>query len=292
MTVGSEGTAFTQPSGGRDFVQRSYHIMECTACGLLYRDEALADAELAAYYAGLRSDHWEYTSFTPPERWIGGFLGSLTPGARVLDFGCSSGRLLEPWARTHVCHGHEINEAASAKAAARGLSMLSEEDLMAGRDGAFDVIILVDVFEHLRRPSEMLSRLWRLLAPGGRLVISTGNGDHWACRLDPAQFWYFRNLEHLCMLTAGYAESLSRRLGGRCEVWAEMSHYDVPLHARLRLHMAHALYWLMRAVPRGIRTVAGAVPRLGRVVKWENAPNYGCSRDHVVWVVQKAGGRS
>ncbi len=44
-------------------------------------------------------------------------------------------------------------------------------------DGLFDVVLMLEVFEHLyRRPNHVMRELRRVLKPGGKLVISTPNG--------------------------------------------------------------------------------------------------------------------
>ncbi|MBL9184878.1 MAG: class I SAM-dependent methyltransferase [Verrucomicrobiaceae bacterium] len=247
----------------------------------------MSDEELSAYYSSLESGHWEYPTLNPPERQISALIASLPQGSNILDFGCSSGRLLKPWVNQHRCFGFEINGAAAEKAAERGLVMLTEETLWSEHENQFHMVILVDVFEHLRHPAELLRRLWSLISPGGCLVVGTGNGDHWACRLDPAQFWYFRNLEHLCMLTHKYAVYLEKELAGAGKSWVTLSHYDVPWHARMRLHVAHAAYWIVQYSPEPVRMVLSWLPGFRKAARWNNAPNYGCCKDHVVFTVKK-----
>jgi SAM-dependent methyltransferase len=283
----SSGKAFVQPAGGESFVQPDFQILECTLCGLLFRHPTLSDEELSAYYSSLESGHWEYSTLNPPERQISAMIASLPAGSHILDFGCSSGRLLKPWVNQHRCFGFEINAAAAEKAAERGLVMLAEEELWSGHDNQFQMVILVDVFEHLRHPAELLRRLWSLISLGGCLVIGTGNGDHWACRLDPAQFWYFRNLEHLCMLTHKYADYLEHHLSGVGRTWIMLSHYDVPWYARMRLHLAQAAYWLVRCSPEPVRKVLSWLPGFRKATRWGNAPNYGCCKDHVIFTIKK-----
>ena len=283
----SSGKAFVQPAGGERFVQPEYQIRECTFCGLLFRCPTLSDEELSAYYSSLESGHWEYSTLNPPERQITTMIASLPAGSHILDFGCSSGRLLKPWVNQHQCFGFEINEPAAKKASERGLVMLTEEALWSEHNNQFQMVILVDVFEHLRHPAELLRLLWSLIAPGGCLVIGTGNGDHWACRLDPAQFWYFRNLEHLCMLTHKYGEYLEKHLAGVGKTCVTLSHYDVPWYARMRLHFAHAAYWIVQFSPQPVRKILSWLPGFRKAARWENAPNYGCCQDHVVLTVKK-----
>lgn len=281
VIVSSEGLPFDQPEAPPSFHQPAYHIHECRQCGLLFRSPTLSDDELADYYASLSSDHWEYPDIPPPEHLISDLLAQLPPNSSILDFGCSSGRLLSPWTRHHRCFGFEINEHAAATAASRGITMVLDPTALIDLP-SFDAIILVDVFEHLRHPSAVLQALWKRLNPGGQLILSTGNGDHWACRLDPAQFWYFRNLEHLCMLTRGYAITLADQLGGKVGRWDTVSHYNDPFKTRLFLHTAHTLYWALTNIPPAFRILMSRIPLLGKVAAWENAPHYACCRDHIL----------
>lgn len=44
-------------------------------------------------------------------------------------------------------------------------------------DESFDCVITFQVIEHIRRDSAMIREIWRVLRPGGRLVISTPNKE-------------------------------------------------------------------------------------------------------------------
>jgi len=108
-------------------------------------------------------------------------------GKRVLDVGCSSGYLARPLVdRGCVVVGIERDAAAAEMARA-----LCEDVLVADvetmelpfEDGSFDVVLCGDLVEHLREPEAFLARVRRVLAPGGRVVLSTPNVANWAMRL-------------------------------------------------------------------------------------------------------------
>lgn len=275
-------------AGGRGYSQPPYAVRECAACGLLYKDNTASPAELEAYYAAADFRKWETPGHFPTERAVLAVLRGLPRGSRILDFGCSSGRLLAPLTRDYRCHGFEVNAPAAAEAAAKGIAMAPADFLERVPPGTFDALVLVDVFEHLSAPTILLRKLCAALTPGGLLLIVTGNGDAVACRLEPAQFWYFRNIEHLCMLTRRSAEYLARVPGARLERWQEVSHYDLSLPTRLKREAQHFSYWQFRRRTFAARTILPLLPLFRRAAHWPIAPAYDVSRDHVLLGLRRA----
>ena len=107
-------------------------------------------------------------------------------GASVLDVGCASGSLatLLRDVRGARIIGIEPDPARAALAAERGIDVrvgvLSPEITQAL--GVFDVVLYVDVLEHLTDPLGELSNALPLIAPGGVLIISVPNVAHWSVR--------------------------------------------------------------------------------------------------------------
>jgi 2-polyprenyl-3-methyl-5-hydroxy-6-metoxy-1,4-benzoquinol methylase len=57
-----------------------------------------------------------------------------------------------------------------------------EQDLnftLAGHEEAFDVVIAVEVIEHLENPRAMIRDLYRMLRPGGTAIVTTPNNESW-----------------------------------------------------------------------------------------------------------------
>lgn len=105
-------------------------------------------------------------------------------GLKLLDIGCGGGLLSEPMRRL----GFEVTGAdasernigtASAHAAEQGLDIhyraVTAEQLLAEGAGPFDVVLNMEVIEHVADPGEFLRTTAKLLAPGGLMVVATLN---------------------------------------------------------------------------------------------------------------------
>lgn len=105
------------------------------------------------------------------------------PGARVLDLGCAGGFMAEAIAArgaivTGIDPAPKAIEAARAHADSTGLSI--RYDVGAGEDlpyvdAAFDIVVCVDVLEHVRDLERVLSEVARVLRPGGVFLFDTIN---------------------------------------------------------------------------------------------------------------------
>lgn len=128
------------------------------------------------------------------------------PNARILDIGCGAGVFfdaLEPFG--HV-EGVE-SDRASVERSGRWRSRIHVGELASFKaERPFDVILALDVVEHLRDPDVLLRQAASLLAPGGRIVITT-----------PAFDWLWTSHDrlnlHVKRYTAGELEDLVRSVG-------------------------------------------------------------------------------
>lgn len=107
--------------------------------------------------------------------------------SHVLDVGCYTGGLAASLnARGHRVVGLEQDVAAARIAQSLGVEVLtgSVEDpgFVAGLSVRPDVILLLDVLEHLRDPAGVLCELHRILRPDGCLLVTGPNVAYWALR--------------------------------------------------------------------------------------------------------------
>ncbi|MHB9149519.1 MAG: class I SAM-dependent methyltransferase [Thermoleophilia bacterium] len=115
-------------------------------------------------------------------------LRSIESGMRVLDVGSGPGHfasLLKDRQCNVTCV--ERNEVAAQRAEATGLEVLRLDIGTTGwsssAGGPYDIILMLDVLEHLVDPPVCLGETKALLAEGGRLIASVPNVGHGAVSL-------------------------------------------------------------------------------------------------------------
>lgn len=118
-----------------------------------------------------------------------GILAGIRNKHRVADLGCFTGivseRYLEQSGVLEV-EGFDLVKPALERARARGLTVHSwnmEVDPAPARDDRYDVVVAAEVIEHLLNTDHFLREAWRIVKPGGHLVLSTVNQGFWVSRL-------------------------------------------------------------------------------------------------------------
>lgn len=123
--------------------------------------------EFIDYYGEVRSD---VLLFIPPE------------AREVLEVGCGrgvTGRLLQERLGCRVT-GVELNPVV-AQEAARHLHRVIQGDVQTlDLGGRYDVVLALELVEHLVDSERFLARVRELLAPGGRAIFSIPNVGHWS----------------------------------------------------------------------------------------------------------------
>jgi 2-polyprenyl-6-hydroxyphenyl methylase / 3-demethylubiquinone-9 3-methyltransferase len=105
-------------------------------------------------------------------------------GLRLLDIGCGGGLLSEPMARLgFAVTGVDASErnvgTARTHAESVGLAIdyrcTTAEALLAAGEGPFDLVLNMEVIEHVPDPGAYLRDTARLIAPGGLMILATLN---------------------------------------------------------------------------------------------------------------------
>lgn len=110
--------------------------------------------------------------------------GIVPRGSRVLDLGCGDGSLLAHLRDERGCtvRGIELEHANIASAIEQGIPVTQadlDEGLSGFPDGVFDVVVLSQTLQVVRRPAFVLKEMLRV---GHRGIVSFPNFGYWKVR--------------------------------------------------------------------------------------------------------------
>ena len=119
------------------------------------------------------------------------------PGARLLEIGSGLGHLVGQLEDSFKTFGMDINHWAIKESKAvveeTALQTASAEEIPFV-DGAFNVVLIKHIVEHLPNPEKAVAEIGRVTAPGGTLILATPNlasllkpwkGEKWIGYQDP-----------------------------------------------------------------------------------------------------------
>jgi hypothetical protein len=197
--------------------QSTYLLRRCRNCGTAVTSGRTSGEDAPLYRGGAYAEPPAATeTVVEPLRKLGErsrlrALGPIAPGSRVFEVGAGDGRLLsalerrghtvagtEPYARSH-----------HPSVAAIGVEELTLEP------GAYDLIILWHVLEHLADPFAAVRRLEPALSPAGRLVVAVPNLDSLQARLGGSAWFHLDVPRHAVHFTRAGLTALLERAGLR-----------------------------------------------------------------------------
>ncbi len=136
-------------------------------------------AKKGDYHKNLDPD-WSYTpTYLQKMKRIRKFLDSLPKETKILDAGCGEGVLVEEYSdKGYSIQGIDLNYASEHVQQGDILNMLFD-------NASFDVVLLLDVFEHLSFTNQpkVLKEIQRVLKSDGYLVASIPNLSHLNSRM-------------------------------------------------------------------------------------------------------------
>lgn len=217
-------------------------ILRCARCGSAFWQPGIEFDAAGLYGAGYFADSEEATGYDDyaslevslRHNFVRRLrkLGAPRAGARLLDLGAAYGFAVDE-ARRLGWHavGLEVSPAAARRAAETiraAVVAVGDAQHVPFADDCFDVVTLWDVLEHLPEPHAAMAELARVLRPGGRLVLTTGDVGSLAARVSGARWHLYTLPEHLFFYSREGLRRLLAAHGLRVErIRAEAARYPL-----------------------------------------------------------------
>ncbi|HET6763156.1 MAG TPA: class I SAM-dependent methyltransferase [Longimicrobiaceae bacterium] len=199
------------------------------------------DASLAAVHASAEGRHWW---FRARRRIVAGLAARVLPTgrrARVVDVGCGTGATAASFADAHDVVGVDASPDSVAQARARfpGVRFVLGDGphALPPSEGDIDLVLIMDVLEHVEDDRALLEPWLRRLKPGAHLILTVpGEMRLWSPH--DVRMGHYRRYER---------DSLDRLLAGMPAEVLLVSPFNTRLHPLVR-----AARWVASARGRGL----------------------------------------
>lgn len=137
------------------------------------------------------------------------------PEGRLLDVGCGSGHAIKfmqdlGW----LVEGVDFDPAAVENARAKGLHVrFGSLEAQNYQDNCFDVVTMSHLIEHVHEPLGLMHECYRILKPGGRLVMVTPNSWSWGHKIFKSNWLALDPPRHLHIFSVDSLRSLAQKAG-------------------------------------------------------------------------------
>jgi SAM-dependent methyltransferase len=193
------------------FRVKGFPILRCSSCGLGWT-VTLPEFDPAriytrGYFQGEQSDGYADYQGSRAElaaefrRLLQDIAEAGKTRGRLLEVGCAYGFFLDEARRSFEVSGVELAEDAVTACQARGLDVVQYADeAFYTRQGPFDIVVMLDVIEHLLDPGALLRDIYKHTRPDALLVMTTGDFGsllsrvmrrQWRLMTPPQHLWYF-----------------------------------------------------------------------------------------------------
>jgi len=196
---------------------RKHHLVKCSSCSFVFITAIPSAEELHNLYCDYSYGEDQFVSPVTLKRYkeiLEGFE-PYRKHNRLLDVGCGNGQLLSVARQMGwECLGLEVSPKAVEVCRLQGLTVL--EGTLAERIEQLpqcDVVVSVEVLEHLNTPGKELAMMHDILRPGGLLYLTTPNFNGLLRLITGQDYALIGYPEHLCYFTPATLRLLVRNTG-------------------------------------------------------------------------------
>lgn len=276
MLCATAGSAEIISTVLRDDLSGRLKVMRCLTCGHVQLFPLPSPEEDAAFYQADSQTRnlmgpadlavWQSKSANDTARRVD-WVQSLAPeGGEILDVGCGYGILVDALAQAgYQATGLDISRErlalAREKLCGEFIQGEVDDELVEAYSNSFPVVTLFQTLEHLRTPTAFLQQCFKLVAPGGYLLIEVPNLGDELLDYQAEYRAFFWQRAHLSYFDAAHLELALRRAGLD----------DFSIRGVQRYGVRNLLHWLDEGKPQLIsptfRATEALLDRLERLYR-------------------------
>jgi len=261
------------------------YLRRCRECSLVFRDPVASEEKYEALYADTPSTVWLSSRPRGDTAIVTEILAkSSAESIDVLDLGCYTGQLLSSLDIRFQKYGVEASKEAAAVAQSNGINIMARTMSELWKiQKKFDVVVAMDVVEHVLNPSEFLKQMLDLTRPGGLIVVSSGDADVWPWRLAGSAYWYTELIEHVSFISSSWTMQFAAEQGLNIENITKFRYYNEIKSNRRRTQFRYVFVAIKYAIRHFmLKSLRGR----------EKCPNWvlgeaGLFADHFVFALRK-----
>lgn len=243
-------------------------LWECEECGSLFRHPTLSADDYISLYEKAPNTVWvgnekERNDFATIYEYL-----KDHKGGSILDIGCYSGCFLAGLSDKFRKYGVEPSVSASTIATSKGIVVLGKtlEEMESSK--IFDVVVAIDIIEHVLDVEKFMSRALARVKSNGFLIISTGNPDCYIWKkIFKSKFWYNYFPEHVSFPSYSFFLEFSRRQRLQAPDRIRFSYLKLKLISRVisifRFVYSYAIYKSLKIVHGITSSNAATAPVMG-----------------------------
>lgn len=223
---------------GKETAAKDALVVHCDDCGHKYMTPVINPILMDKYYSILNSEFYhnlgndfihdnskEYKNYIQ-------IISGLKPSGKVLEIGCGKGILLKMLKDAgYATYGIEPSPLAF-KYATETLGLKVDNSFLANsvfRNEKFDVVVMIDVVEHIINIQEFFEDLEAVLNEEALVFIGTGNIDSFNARMAGRNWGYFLTWEHVSFFNKASMHNLLKKNNFKDIVIRETSLQHKPL---------------------------------------------------------------
>jgi SAM-dependent methyltransferase len=253
-------------------------LLHCRSCDLRFRHPLRDDYD--RLYDNEAVDAWAPGALRPDQRRVLELIEQRPEARTVLDYGCYTGGFLARLPMHLQRHGVEISAAAGAVAEQRAGARVTRTLAQQPPGQRFDLIVAMDVIEHVPSPRRLLAELLARLSTGGLLVVTTGDGGHALFRLAGPRWWYCYYPEHITFISRRWLDRHVEASGGRLLSAQPFNYLDEGASA--------SRWWSwVKYLARPAHHARKRAAQLERTGTDPGVPGIGLGRDHLLVAITR-----